>query len=178
MLRQPRRTPQSRRFKFKKKVVFVDRSTQHFTGIIKMNKSIKLFWYNFEAIRLQLVWAMSKRRKFSRKMFFKHKMAQKTKNKEVIFRWTKKKKKKKGKVWYIGFPHILYTLKPKGSRMGKGKGSSAGYYYKAKPGQNIIFISRCSLPKLNFALYKATKTIPGSIATINKNYKSPNLKWN
>lgn len=177
MLRQPRKTPQSRRFKFKRRRAFTDRPRNNFIGVIKTTLTIKLFWHNFEALRLQLIWAISKRRKFSRKMFFKHKMAEKKKVKKVIFRWRAKKKKKISRVLYLGFPHLLYTLKPKGSRMGKGKGSSANYFYKARPGQNIIFITDCSLPKLNFALYKATKAIPGSVATINNIYKLPYLKW-
>ena len=154
MLRQPRRSPQFRRFKFRKLVPVQDRTAQDFLGIIKTKKNTRIFWTNFETLRLQLTWALGKKRRFSRKLYFKHKLGQK-KKKEFAFRYNANRKRKMWKIFFTGFPHLLYTLKPKGSRMGKGKGSSNSYFYNAASGQHLIFIIGCNLHKLKYALFKA-----------------------
>lgn len=105
-------------------------------------------------------------------------MGQKKAKTQINFRWKGKSGRVKNKILYLGFPHLAYTLKPKGSRMGKGKGASAGFYYKTRPGQGIILIKGCSLPKLQLALTRASKAIPGAKIKIITFYKKSYPKWN
>ena len=176
MKRLPKRIFPYKKFKFNKSKLTPDSKSSNFVGIIKIHKTIRIFYHNFETLRLQLTWSLVRRRRLTKKMFFKQKMSKK-KKKKLFFKWPYRYNKFQRSVWYIGFPHLPYTTKPKGSRMGKGKGGSKNYFYKCYAGQTLIYISNYSKIQLYYTFYKVHKCIPSTTFYIYNNYRTSNLKW-
>lgn len=68
--------------------------------------------------------------------------------------------KRGGKVWIRIFPDHVYTSKPLEVRMGKGKGSPAGWYAPVKPGRILYEIKGVSVELAKEALTRAAHKLP------------------
>ena len=65
--------------------------------------------------------------------------------------------------WYGGFPHLPYGMKPRGARMGKGKGSAKHWYYLARPGSCILHLRHANAFKLRYNLVQLKRCLPGAV---------------
>jgi len=158
MLNQPRSTLLNHRFRFSNKKHIFNSSYDNYSLCIKTTKQIKLFWNNFESLRLHLIWILGKKRRYTRKMYYKQ---IKGHQKKEFFTMFKKSKFQMHEFLFFGFPHLPFTRKAKGSRMGKGKGSSSGYYFNCVAGETLLcvnarnfFMSKKIAKKINFILPK------------------------
>ena len=76
--------------------------------------------------------------------------------------------KRGGKVWIRIFPDIPFTSKPLAVRMGKGKGSPAGWYAPVKPGRIMYELKGVSLELAKEALTRAAHKLPIRTAIVMK----------
>ena len=76
--------------------------------------------------------------------------------------------KRGGKVWIRIFPDIPFTSKPLEVRMGKGKGSPAGWYAPVKPGRIMYELKGVSLELAKEALTRAAHKLPIRTAIVMK----------
>lgn len=68
--------------------------------------------------------------------------------------------KKLGKLIFHGYPNSVLSFKPKGSRMGKGKGNrDKTYVFKVKPGFTLVNISSLNNTKAIYGLKVAKKRL-------------------
>jgi large subunit ribosomal protein L16 len=74
--------------------------------------------------------------------------------------------KKKAKVKYTIFPNMGITKKPKGIRMGKGKGNLSSWVFNAKGGRILLSIKTRSKKKIKKLLSKVRKRISVKVKII------------
>ena len=144
---------------------------------IYTRRSTRIFWYNFEALRLHLTWTIAKKRKLRNKIFFKQKK-KKQKSITKIFYNKNKPIYNNIQVWFNGFPHLPYTNKPRGSRMGKGKGATKLYYFKSYSNHPLIILNNCTAKQINLIFYKLKQHIPGTSISFYYPLTLKYSKWN
>ena len=83
MLKQPRRLNKICKFKVPQGKIMDSPHNLTMLACIYTRRSTRIFWYNFEALRLHLTWTIAKKRKLSKKMFFK----QKKKNRNLLLKF-------------------------------------------------------------------------------------------
>lgn len=171
MLRRPRRFKYERQYRCRlMRALFLNINT-NWTINICTRTNILLDWYAFERIRLHLSWGLGRRRKSSRKYFFKKK---KIKKLEYVHLGGRLMTTYSNKLfWYKGFPHLSYTNKPRGARMGRGKGQIKGWYYLLRPGQPFICLRYFNSQKLYYLINQLCFILPGALfkAPIKFNFK-------
>lgn len=159
-LRRPRKTRFINFFKCKNMCSWRCQNVMFGEGWLQARYTFKLHWYLFETIRLRLAWSLIKKKRASRKTYYKQKMKKETVVKGP-FKWPRSSSQ--GVAWYGGFPHLAYSKKPRGSRMGKGKGSSKHWYYLVKPGACVLRVRTVSTWKLRYNLAQLKRCIPSNL---------------
>lgn len=97
--------------------------------------SRRMFWYNFESMRRVIIRAV--RRKIRKRYKIQRKIREKT--------WSTYKRDycyRKKLFWIGGLEWLPFTMKPRGSRMGHGKGRFKTWYVRFRPGI-MIFKMQC-----------------------------------
>jgi hypothetical protein len=157
-MRRPRKFKFQKVYKYKHLESWPNTNLCLYEAWLQPVAKIKLSWNFFELIRLKLIWGLLKKKKRSRKTQFKQKKL-KVKKLDNFFR--KKKLLKHQLFWYHGFPHLSYTAKAKGTRMGKGKGSIKQWYQYVNNGHYFLKLRNSNFFKLNYVLMQLKHCLPG-----------------
>lgn len=160
MIRRPRKIRFQRLFKFKHDKRWLIGQPCQWEGSLQCVTTIKLSWHMFELLRLRLAWSLTKKKRSSRKYQFKQKLASK-KSKQLFFH--RQFQTKKYIFWYHGFPHLNYSTKVRGSRMGKGKGNSKNWYHLVRGGTIFLRLRHNNFFKLRYILNQLVRALPGTI---------------
>lgn len=124
-------------------------------------RPLNLKWYHFETLRIKIARILAKQRRGGKKALFKQQAVKplyKVKRKRTLMA-----KPKKQHIKFYGFPSIPMHYKTQGSRMGKGKGGTLKWYYKAKTGTPIIQFNISNTFTLFQISRKLTQLIPCKI---------------
>ena len=100
---------------------------------IVMN-SMRLFWYNFETVRRLVIRSM-------RKKLPKRYKIKKVKKKKKWHSYVRPKRYISKLLWVGGISWLPLTMKPRGSRMGHGKGSFKMWFVRPTAGLLIFRVS-------------------------------------
>lgn len=131
----------------------------------------KISWRHFETIRLKIVRTLAKKRRSSKKTMFKQAAARQTKSRSMS---TAVQRTFKPTILYFGFPHQPYSIKTKGSRMGKGKGKCKFWFFLGRPGTRLLSIPSSNCLAFQLIRHKLTALIP---AITCKQYCQLNPLW-
>ena len=107
-------------------------------NILIMKTNQRLFWYNFEIVRRIIIRAVRK----------KIRMRYKKKKKVKIKIWRSYKRDQqylKKLFWFSGITWVPLTMKPRGSRMGRGKGIFKIWFVDSKSGTILFKIRNCKI---------------------------------
>lgn len=107
---------------------------------------------------------MSRRRRGSRKTQFKQRKGRKASTTRVFKRYGVLRRKA---FWYTGFPHLSYSAKAKGIRMGKGKGAVKQWYQLVRPGRVVLRLQGLSNLRLHYLLQQIGRRLPGHLCLLN-----------
>jgi ribosomal protein L16/L10AE len=158
MLRRPRRFKFQIRFKCKSARKYKLLPADYCEGGLQSMKTVKLSWKHFEMMRLKLTWNLMYKSRGSRKSQFKKKI--KRRRVKVFFKAPPLFKKKR--FWYQGFPHLSYSIKSRGSRMGRGHGLSKYWYQLIHYSYPLVYVKAANSFKLYYILSQLQRSLPGS----------------
>lgn len=168
MARRPRRFKYERSYRCSITRHLLLKHSLNYEVVLYAQQSTIVDWFAFERLRLRLLWGLGRRRRGSRKYLFK-----------------KVKVKKQGRLglggrlatslhsklfWYGGFPHLSYSAKPRGARMGRGKGQIKCWYFFLRGGQPFVRIRYFNYWKLIYLLHQISMIIPGYVFINNNKF--------
>jgi ribosomal protein L16/L10AE len=170
MLRRPRKPKFQRIFRVKSLRPWAQLATSGRGGCLQARRCFKLSWKLFELVRLRLAWSLSRRRRGSRKTQFKQRKSHKANTTRVFKRHGALKRKA---FWYTGFPHLSYSAKAKGIRMGKGKGAVKQWYQLVRPGCTVLRLQGLAGLRLCYLLQQIGRRLPGHVCVLNIEAQRP-----